>query len=269
MIQDPGLSVVEQAGRRAFAGFRLQSLGQTTSTQDVARAAAREGAASGYCCLAHSQRAGRGRQGRSWVAPPGTALLASILLRVDQPDAARVPLVAGVALRAAVAASSGCQCLLKWPNDLLAGNRKLAGILCEVEPAAPGDGTAVVAGFGVNLRVPSFPPGVPGVSLHELVTAPPSPARLLAALLDELAPRLDCLRDEGGSSLLAEWTSHAAGLGAVMTASWDSGSVTGVAEGIDEDGALLLRGPAGTTRVVAGDAHLGAASLDEPPALVE
>jgi BirA family transcriptional regulator, biotin operon repressor / biotin---[acetyl-CoA-carboxylase] ligase len=262
MEDSVGVTILEQAGRQAFPGFRLQTLAQTTSTQDVVRAAARAGAAAGYCCIADSQTAGRGRQDRAWTAPPGSALLVSILIRTDTPNPGGVAIAAGVALRAAIASTSGYDSLLKWPNDLLAGGGKLAGILCEVEPAAPGRRTAVAVGFGVNLRVPSFPAGVDGVSLHELVASPPSPPRLLAAVLGEFAARLDRVGAVGLDRLREEWMRHAAGIGEVVTATSAAGIVTGVAEGIDEDGALLLRSPAGTVRVLAGDVHVLPAKPD-------
>jgi BirA family biotin operon repressor/biotin-[acetyl-CoA-carboxylase] ligase len=248
-------AALDRAGRLAFPGFKLTSLAATTSTQDVVRAAARGGAAPGFCCMADSQTAGRGRQGRSWIAPPGSALLFSVLVRVGHAPLGGVSIAAGLAVRAAIAASSGGMGRLKWPNDILAGDRKLAGILCEVEPAAPGDGTAVVIGAGVNLTA-SFPTTVAGVSLHELVDSPPSPSRLLAAVLPELAARLEVLDTAGMAQLRSEWMEHAAGLGAMVTATSAAGSVTGVAEGIDGEGALLIRGAAGVVRVLAGDVHL-------------
>ena len=249
-------AALDRAGRRAFPGFKLTSLATTTSTQDVVRAAARGGAAPGFCCMADAQTAGRGRQSRSWIAPPGSALLFSVLVRVGHSHLGGVSIAAGLAVRAAIAASSGGLGRLKWPNDILAGDRKLAGILCEVEPAAPGDGTAVVIGAGVNLTVPSFPSAVAGISLHELVDSPPSPSRLLAAVLPELAARLEVLDNAGMAQLRSEWMEHAAGLGAVVTATSAAGSVTGVPEGIDGEGALLIRADTGVVRVLAGDVHL-------------
>jgi BirA family biotin operon repressor/biotin-[acetyl-CoA-carboxylase] ligase len=249
-------AALDRAGRLAFPGFTLRSLAATTSTQDVVRAAARGGAAPGFCCMAESQTAGRGRQSRSWIAPPGSALLFSVLVRVGHARLGGVSIAAGLAVRAAIAASSGGLGRLKWPNDILAGNGKLAGILCEVEPAAPGTGTAVVIGGGVNLTVPSFPSTVAGVSLHELIDSPPSPSRLLAAVLPELAARLEVLNDAGMAQLRREWMENATGLGAIVTVTSPTGSVTGVAEGIDGDGALLVRGDAGVVRVLAGDVHL-------------
>jgi BirA family transcriptional regulator, biotin operon repressor / biotin---[acetyl-CoA-carboxylase] ligase len=256
MEDSVGVALLARAGREAFPAFRLQSLAATRSTQDLVRAAARAGAAAGYCCMAASQTAGRGRQDRAWTAPPGSALLVSVLVRVRAARATGVPIAAGLALRAAIEATSGCDCLLKWPNDLLVGHGKVAGILCEVEPAAPGPETAVAVGVGVNLWVRSFPAGVRGVSLHQLVAAPPSPPRLLAALLGQLAERLALLGDGTLGPLRAEWMDHAAGLGELVMATSATGVATGVAEGIDEDGALILRGPSGALRVLAGDVHL-------------
>ena len=247
---------LERAGRTAFPGFRLAALAATTSTQDVVRAAARAGAAPGFSCLAGSQSSGRGRQQRRWIAPAGSSLLASVLVRVTHARPGGVPIAAGLALRAAIDDVSGCSGRVKWPNDLIVDGRKLAGILCEVEPAAPGAGTAVVIGMGVNLSVDSFPDGVVAVSLHELVATPPTPVALFAAVLPELARRLEVLDSGGMAALQDEWKTHAAGLGEVVVAASTAGRVRGIAEGIDDDGALLLRSDAGTVRVLAGDVHI-------------
>lgn len=252
---------LEGAGRHAFPGFELRCLASTTSTQDVVRRAARAGASPGFCCLAAAQSAGRGRQQRRWVAAPGAALLFSLLVRSAPGRVSGVPIAAGVAVRGGIAAVTGCDARVKWPNDILIGSRKLAGILCEVEPRAPGDGIAVVIGVGINLTTASFPPGVAGVSLHELVASPPSARRLLAALLPEIASRLALLEGAGMAPLREEWMRHAAGIGARLTATSSAGSVTGVAQGLDDDGALVISGDHGTVRVLAGDVHIN--SLDD------
>ena len=160
------------AGATAFPGFSFRWVSRTPSTQDLVRAAARAGAAAGHLVAAGEQTAGRGRQGRRWEAPPGGALLASILLR-PRAGAEGVPLAAGLAVTDALA-RLGVEARLKWPNDVLAGGGKLAGILAEVEPAAPGPGVAVVLGIGVNLRVDAFPEGVAGASLHRLLAHVPT-----------------------------------------------------------------------------------------------
>lgn len=250
------LAGLQRAGRQAFPGFRLTALAATASTQDVVRAGARGGADSGYSCVADSQSAGRGRQGRRWTAPPGAALLCSVLVRVDQARLGGVPLAAGLAARAAIARTSGYAALLKWPNDLLAGPGKLAGVLCEVEAAAPGPDVAVVIGLGVNLRVDEFPALVAGASLHSLVAEPPAPAVLFGSYLTELATRVGTLGRAGVAGLRQEWLAHAAGIGERVTAQSASGTLTGVAQGIDDDGALLLAADGGTVRILAGDVHI-------------
>lgn len=219
------------------------------------RAAARAGAAAGHLCVADEQTAGRGRQGRSWVAPAGSALLASILLR-PRTAAEGVPLAAGLAV-ADAAAGLGVEVGLKWPNDVVVDGAKLAGILAEVEPAAPGPGTAVVLGIGVNLRVDEFPEGVSGASLHRLLAPapPPSAEELLVLLLPALASRVRTLESGGVPALLDDWRRRAVGLGGAVVAETPGGTIEGRAVGIDRDGALLVETTSGTVRLLAGDAH--------------
>ena len=134
-------------------GARLRHLAEVGSTMTVARAWALAGAAAGSLVLADSQRAGRGRHGRSWISPPGAGLWCTLILRPRPPPGgqlAELGLVAGLAVQAAVVALGARQVRLKWPNDLLLGQRKLAGILLErVDP--PQGGPLVLVGIGVNL----------------------------------------------------------------------------------------------------------------------
>jgi len=183
----------------------------------------------------------------------------SLLLRRRGVAAAAVPLLAGLALADTLAALAGVDCRLKWPNDVLAGPGKLAGILTEVEP-----GGGIVLGLGVNLTVPSFPPDVPGVSLDRLAGAALGWDAVLAALLPQLGRRL-CQVEEGGvPSLRSDWTARAAGLGGPIRAETGASVVEGTALGIDDDGALLVGTDRGQLRLVAGEVHLlsppGAAS---------
>ncbi|HET9051986.1 MAG TPA: biotin--[acetyl-CoA-carboxylase] ligase, partial [Candidatus Dormibacteraeota bacterium] len=143
---------LRRAGRAAWGdGFRLRVTARTPSTQDLAASAARAGAPAGWCDVAEEQSAGRGRLGRRWEAPPGAALLASIVLR-PRGRLTWVPIAAGLAVADAVRETCGVAARLKWPNDVLAGPGKLAGILAEVEPrGAPVP--AVVLGIGVNVAV--------------------------------------------------------------------------------------------------------------------
>jgi len=240
-----------------FPQFTLRRLARTTSTQDVVRAAARGGAPEGFCCVADEQTAGRGRQGRAWVAPPGSSLLTSLLVRRAPAESPGIPLAAGLAMVEAIRTAAHIETRLKWPNDVVVAGRKLAGFLAEVESrASTHDRLAVVVGFGLNLRVTDFPAGVGGVSLHELTAQLPPPDDLLAAWLDSFAQRLDVLATAGIGGIREEWRRSAAGLGEAVRADTPGGVVSGVAEDIDSDGALLVRTSSGVTRLVAGDVHL-------------
>jgi BirA family biotin operon repressor/biotin-[acetyl-CoA-carboxylase] ligase len=249
---------LRRAGREAFGdGFLVRFVSRTASTQELAAAAARAGDAPGRCVVADEQTAGRGRLGRRWVAPPGSALLVSIVLRPAGP-LGWVPLAAGLAAADAVAATSGVTAALKWPNDVIAGGGKLAGILAELEPRGAGV-PAVVLGVGLNVSVDAFPEGVAGVSLHRLTAPQPPPRReaLLAALLTSLRRRLD-LVDAGATgvdTLRADWEARATALGQSVTVTAPGGGrVRGVALGLDRDGGLRLRRESGdVVSVLAGD----------------
>jgi len=244
-------AAVRRAGAAIFPGFELLRLARTASTQDVVRAAAAAGAAEGFCCVAGEQTAGRGRSGRRWLAPPDTALLMSLLLRRQGAVAASVPLVAGLALADAVADLAGVACRLKWPNDVLAGSGKLAGILTEVEP-----GGGVILGMGVNLSIAAFPPDVPGVSLDRLAGAPHGWEAVLAALLFQLGRRLGQVEEGGIRSLRDDWMARAAGLGGPIRAEVGTAVVEGTAIGIDDGGALLVATERGQIRLLTGEVHL-------------
>jgi BirA family transcriptional regulator, biotin operon repressor / biotin---[acetyl-CoA-carboxylase] ligase len=252
-----GLATVQAAGAAAFPGFVLRRLARTPSTQDVVRAAARGGVAEGWCCAAEEQTAGRGRQGRSWSAPPGAALLVSVLLRPPPGVASGVPLAVGLAVADAVEALAGVRVGLKWPNDVLAEEGgKLAGVLVEVEPRA-GSGTAAVAGVGLNLAVEGFPEGVRGASLHELAGRPVGWEEALAALLTALGTRCRALYGAGVAATVAAWRERAVGLGGAVAVDTPGGRVEGTAVDVDDEGALLVaRRDGEVARLLAGDVHL-------------
>ncbi len=195
---------------------------------------ARAGAPGGLVVVADHQTAGRGRLGRTWVAPPGASLLVSVLLRPTIAPERRHSLVmaAGLAMAEAVEAETGVIAGLKWPNDLLVGERKLAGILAE----AAGD--ALVVGLGVNIEWHEVPD-----ELTSIATAcnleggrPTSRADVLAAFLDRYSVRLadlDAARVAYEARLLT--------LGRRVRVEQSDGELVGVATGVDADGRLRLR----------------------------
>lgn len=228
----------------------------STNTDLLARAAA--GAAEGLVLVAEEQTAGRGRLGRTWVSPPGTALTFSVLLRPTAIPVARrgwLPLIVGVSVAAAVRAVSGVDARLKWPNDVLIADGKLAGILAE----AAGD--AVVIGIGLNVLtspadLPSGPGGLRPTSLLA-AGAPVAREALLTEILRALGDRYGKFRanpDPGGSGLLTEYRNLSATLGKDVQVELPGGAtLTGKATGIDSDGRLLVQSDLAEQAIAAGD----------------
>ncbi len=132
------------------------------STNQYLADQARLGAPEGMVAIADQQSAGRGRQGRTWVAGPGTSLLMSMLFRpaLDLAEANLVPTIVGLATHQVVGELTGAECELKWPNDLLIGGKKVSGLLGEIVPLPPG--YAMVVGIGLNLYWPEGPPQTEG-----------------------------------------------------------------------------------------------------------
>jgi BirA family transcriptional regulator, biotin operon repressor / biotin---[acetyl-CoA-carboxylase] ligase len=211
----------------------------TTSTNDRARELAQAGTPHGTVVTAAQQTAGRGRQGRTWSAPPGRALLLSVVLR-DPP--ALLPLAAALA----VAEVAGADAQIKWPNDVLLDGRKVAGILAEGRPQ---DGWAVLGvGLNVALRIEDLPPqlhATAGTLGLEPADLEPTLDRLLDALERALA------LDE--ATLLGAYRARDALRGREVT--WTAGH--GRAAGVDGTGRLVVELPdGGRTALSAGEVHL-------------
>ena len=210
----------------------------TDSTNIRARELAARGAPHGTIVTAGQQSAGRGRQGRAWSAPPGRALLCSLLLR-DPPKL--LPLAAGVAL----AEVAGPDALLKWPNDVLLGGRKVAGILVEGRPQEHW----AVLGIGLNvaLRERDFPPelnGIAGTLGLEPAAITPTLERLLEALERWIAADPPTVFDgvRARDALLGQ------------PVRWTGGE--GVGAGIDAEGQLVVETATGRVHLGAGEVHL-------------
>jgi BirA family biotin operon repressor/biotin-[acetyl-CoA-carboxylase] ligase len=230
------------------------------STNDLARELAEDGAGHGEVVVAERQTAGRGRRGRGWVSPARRNLAFSVVLRPDLPvaRAAEVTLVAAVAVCDALR-QAGVEAGIKWPNDLLVRGRKIAGILTEL--AAETDRVQwVVVGIGVNVnaREEDFPEALRGqvtsILLERGQTAPR--ALFAAACLASLEGWLDRHAEEGFAPVRAAWRERSVTLGQQVQVRTDGGDVAGLAEDIDEGGALLVRTSEGLERLHSGDVSL-------------
>jgi BirA family transcriptional regulator, biotin operon repressor / biotin---[acetyl-CoA-carboxylase] ligase len=214
-------------------------LRETTSTNDRARALAVAGAPHGTLVTAAAQSAGRGRQGRTWSAPPGRALLLSLVLR--SPDR-MLPLAAAVAVADAVGEGAA----IKWPNDVLLGGRKVAGILAE---ARPQEGWAVLGiGLNVAVRVEDLP-----AELRETAATMGLEPRDVESVLARLLAALERALALGTPALLDAWRARDALRGREVA--WANGA--GRAAGIDGDGRLVVElAGGGRTTLEAGEVHL-------------
>jgi BirA family biotin operon repressor/biotin-[acetyl-CoA-carboxylase] ligase len=221
------------------------------STNDRLKDWASEGAPDLAAVTAESQTGGRGRHGRRWASPRGNLYL-SVLLRPPAAVAALVPLLGGVAVARALG-SFGVEARLKWPNDVLVGEGKLAGVLAEASsgPAGP---EWVVLGVGVNLD-PQAPPPEAATSVRQLTGRVVAPATAAAAVLVETRLWYHRLAAGRAAELLAAWRERSVPWwGCRVEVSAGDRVVRGVAQDIDDDGALLLAQDGGRVeRVVSGE----------------
>ena len=212
-------------------------------------------------CIAEYQNAGRGRRGRRWQAPLGSGIALSVGWQFAgvpaEPSA--LTLAVGVAVRRVLDRVAGITIALKWPNDLVFDERKLGGILLEIQAEAHG-GAHVVVGVGLNVALPAallpslcdWPRGAVDLATA-LGRAPPPRAVLAAALVNEIAALLADYPAQGFAAYRTEWRSADCLRGRAVRLDEAAGRLFGTALGIDADGALLVETDGGKRRVVAGD----------------
>ncbi|OGA47307.1 MAG: biotin--[acetyl-CoA-carboxylase] ligase [Betaproteobacteria bacterium RIFCSPLOWO2_12_FULL_63_13] len=232
------------------------------STNDAASALAGGGGAEGAVVIADAQTMGRGRRGRRWHSPPGSGLYVALVLTPARAKVAPtratglVTLAAGVALAEAIETATGLRPDIKWPNDLLAGPRKVAGILAE---AVGGPSTAiesVVLGYGINVGPMAFDPDLAdrATSLESELCRPIDRAMLCAETLAACATRYDDLLEGRFDAILDAWRDRApASRGAAVAWDTPAGQQSGITAGIDDDGALLVRAGDRVERIVGGE----------------
>jgi BirA family biotin operon repressor/biotin-[acetyl-CoA-carboxylase] ligase len=244
----------ELASRGALLGRPLTVVETTTSTNDDAKQAARDGAPSGAAFIADTQSSGRGRFGRSWHSPAGENLYVSFVLRPSlSPSAAPlVTLAAGLAVADAVAPLvPGRTVALKWPNDVLVDDRKVAGILAEAQ-LSDARASWIVVGIGINVRTAEFPAEIAtrATSLALAGASNLDRGALFVALATALSARIEMLCAHGARPIIEDLAARDALRGRPITI--DGAPATAL--GIAEDGALRIRRPDGSeTTILAGE----------------
>ncbi len=236
------------------------------STMDIARTAAGRGAPEGTVAAADEQTAGRGRLGRTWVTPPAVNLASTIVVRPPHSVLRDIAMVAPLAVCHAIQEIAGIRADIKWPNDVMIGAKKVAGVLIEVsESVAPGVATAaeaavVLVGCGINANFdPRQYDEIRDIATSVRVECGHDVDReaLLAAYLAHFERHYDDAR--AGESMRDRWRERLITLGRTVHASWPGGEVDGIAENVDDTGALIVRTSSGEKVIVeAGDVTLRA-----------
>ncbi|MBI3040323.1 MAG: biotin--[acetyl-CoA-carboxylase] ligase [Chloroflexi bacterium] len=239
-----------------FVGQRVIYYPSLTSTMEVARREAQQGAAEGTVIVADEQTAGKGRLKRAWLSPGGNVALSLILY----PALANLPsliMLASLAVVHSIEAVTGLKSQVKWPNDVLINGRKVSGILIENDVQANTVNYTIIGiGININLRLADFPEILPvATSLGAELGRDVSRLSVIRCLLVEIE-RLYLGLSVGGS-VYEEWRDSLVTLGRRVRATTGETIYEGVAESVDRDGSLRLRGWDGSlTRIVAGDVTL-------------
>jgi BirA family biotin operon repressor/biotin-[acetyl-CoA-carboxylase] ligase len=251
---DIALGLAEFGQRRFARTLDVRWFRSVPSTMDVVAALADEGAAHGLVVVADEQTAGRGRRGHDWSSPAGSGLYFTLLAR-PAGHTSLITLAAGVAVRRGIERATSVSARLKWPNDLIVGSRKLAGILCEGLHGGTPDG-AVAIGVGINLIAGSHPQQVAALatSVAGETGAAVDRGLVFAAVIEQLVDVLAALDRGAGGDILREWRRWALGAnGATVEWVTSPGVQRGVTAGVDDLGALLVDTPCGRQRIVGGE----------------
>jgi BirA family biotin operon repressor/biotin-[acetyl-CoA-carboxylase] ligase len=237
-------------------GRNLRYYPRLASTMETARQVAQQGAAEGTVVIAGEQTAGRGRLKRAWLSPGGNITLSIVLY----PEISTLPylvMIASLAATYAIESATGLQPQIKWPNDVLIRRKKAAGILIENEVRGSQAARAVV-GIGINvaLQAAGFQEiAATATSLESELGKKISREDVIIALLTEFERWYRKLPER--DAIFQAWRGRLATLGQKVTATWGEETIRGVAESVDESGALWIRRTDGVlTKVVAGDVTL-------------
>jgi len=232
------------------------------STNALAFQQAIKGTPEGTVVIADSQTGGKGRMGRSWHSPPGLNIYTSVILRPHWPPSkgAFLTITAGVAVAETLEALYGLHPQIKWPNDIMLGMKKAAGILTEMSSEQDRI-NFIVLGIGINVNAleKDFPQSLRGTatSVREILGRPVNRSEFVASLYDRLDECYNFLRKHSLIGIKERWESRSVLMGKLVQASGPGRVVTGLATALDDDGALIITtGNETRERIVAGDVKL-------------
>lgn len=227
---------------------------EVDSTNNAAKKMAEDGAPHGCLVIAENQNAGKGRRGRSWSSPEGTGIWMTFILRprIEPQSASMLTLVAAMAVRKAVFRETGLETVIKWPNDLVAGGKKICGILTEMS-AEPERINYVVVGVGINANIQKFPDEIRGVATSLLLETGKKADRskLVASYGNAFEEYYDRFVEKGNLELLKEeYNGCLANFGNQVKILDPAGEFTGISEGINDFGELLVTDGEGKKRTI-------------------
>lgn len=237
-----------------WAGKERISLDIVDSTNEYAKRIVNQGACHGTLIIAREQTAGKGRRGRQWRSPPGKDIYMSLLLKPRiQPERASVlTLIAAMAVTEAIRECIKINVLIKWPNDILYEDKKLCGILCEMEIALGKIAFAVV-GMGINVNTKELPQALKNTATSLAICTGKTidTEKLIDEIMAAFERYYDIYSEQGGfASLRPQYESWSANIGRKVTILNGSESFTGKAQGINETGELIVENEMGETILV-------------------
>ncbi|HYM35991.1 MAG TPA: bifunctional biotin--[acetyl-CoA-carboxylase] ligase/biotin operon repressor BirA [Steroidobacteraceae bacterium] len=254
---------MSQSARAALSGLDVLLTVDSTNRYLLDTANPPPGSAS--VCVAEVQTAGRGRRGRSWVAPFGSGLCLSLAWQFEEspPDFSALSLVIGVAIVRALRRLGCHEVQLKWPNDIVHSHRKLAGVLIDMRGEASGP-ARVVIGIGMNLHMPAEirlalaeQQAAVITDLHETMRGhAPERNTLVGTIIDELIAALHAFSRDGFAAFKAEWQSHDSLRDSPVRVLSANETISGTARGVAPDGALLVDVNGRLHRFMSGDVSL-------------
>lgn len=234
-------------------------LAQTDSTNSQAKRLAAEGAAEGTVVVAESQTSGRGRRGRSWFSPAGRSIYASIILRPPLPpaQAPQITLMTAVAVARGLLEATGLTATIKWPNDILIADKKIAGILTEITTEMDAVDYAVVGlGVNVNTTAADLPSEIRSIATSVRIESGSRYSRtdLLCSLLQHFESCYETLQRDGFKPIMAQWREMSDIIGRPVNVDVLDVRHTGIVEAVDDDGVLILKDDNGQRhRIFSGD----------------
>ncbi len=255
------LSVERLQGSLAtkFMGKEIHVFQSVSSTQDVARELLNQGASEGTVVLAETQSVGRGRFGRKWFSPTGVGIWASLILHPKfanlNPESGLTPisLTCSVAIANAIRKVTGLRSFVKWPNDVLLHQKKVAGVLVQMV------GESIIVGVGINVNQEQFPESLRDSATSLLIESGKETSRisLIREALHQLEYYYILLKEKGFAPVKKKMRNISAVLDKQVVASFNGKKLVGQAVDVDMDGALLVRLDSGfQVRVVAGDVSI-------------